>query len=319
MIPTNDDFNPLTEEDLLRQQQDEEFRRRVRDEVRRVQSGEAQEDIERDMAEEREAESVFGNRRNIDTQNSNNQLLVRIDFGILITITATLFSVWYYVSSNVVFGILSGTYFLMGVFLCYKKGQCICKPILDSLKDERTENIAVAFFNSWIHVGAYTILFYYLNFILHPLMLYLIYICVMCYVIDHTKISGPALKEFYKFLFCAIFLTTIITPKPSIQLDKEFYDYNDKIYVVVKNKKVKNWDIIGFVDENGEVIDCEKSTNGAMFKLNASSVQNVKKIFLVYPRRLDIFNHNKILKLGDINKIYNRAKLIELDINVRDA
>ena len=58
MIPTNDDFNPLTEEDLLRQQQDEEFRRRVRDEVRRVQSGEAQEDIERDMAEEREAEAA---------------------------------------------------------------------------------------------------------------------------------------------------------------------------------------------------------------------------------------------------------------------
>ena len=58
MIPTNDDFNPLTEEDLRRQQEDEEFRRRVRDEVRRVNSGEAQEDIERDMAEEAEAEAA---------------------------------------------------------------------------------------------------------------------------------------------------------------------------------------------------------------------------------------------------------------------
>ena len=58
MIPTNDDFNPLTEEELRRQQEDEEFRRRVRDEVRRVNSGEAQEDIERDMAEEAEAEAA---------------------------------------------------------------------------------------------------------------------------------------------------------------------------------------------------------------------------------------------------------------------
>ncbi|MBR5863591.1 MAG: hypothetical protein IKY76_03440 [Alistipes sp.] len=57
-MPTNDDFNPLTEEDLRRQQEDEEFRRRVRDEVRRVNSGEAQEDIERDMAEEAEAEAA---------------------------------------------------------------------------------------------------------------------------------------------------------------------------------------------------------------------------------------------------------------------
>ena len=53
MRPTNDDFNPLSEEELRRQQEDEEFRRRVRDEVRRVQSGEAEEDLERDREEER--------------------------------------------------------------------------------------------------------------------------------------------------------------------------------------------------------------------------------------------------------------------------
>ena len=58
MKPYNDEFNPLTEEDLRRREEDEEFRRRVRDEVRRVNSGEAQEDIERDMAEEAEAEAA---------------------------------------------------------------------------------------------------------------------------------------------------------------------------------------------------------------------------------------------------------------------
>lgn len=57
MRPTTDEFNPLTEEELLRQQEDEEFRRRVRDEVRRVQSGEADEDLERDREQERAEEA----------------------------------------------------------------------------------------------------------------------------------------------------------------------------------------------------------------------------------------------------------------------
>lgn len=52
MIPHNDEFNPLTEEEQRRMEEDEEFRRRVRNEVRRIQSGEADEDIERDMEEE---------------------------------------------------------------------------------------------------------------------------------------------------------------------------------------------------------------------------------------------------------------------------
>lgn len=52
--PENDEFNPLTEEELRQIEEDEEFRRRVRREVRRIQSGEADEDIERDREEEEE-------------------------------------------------------------------------------------------------------------------------------------------------------------------------------------------------------------------------------------------------------------------------
>lgn len=52
----NDEFNPLTEEELRRQEEDEEFRRRVRREVLRVQSGDADEDIERDKEEQAEQE-----------------------------------------------------------------------------------------------------------------------------------------------------------------------------------------------------------------------------------------------------------------------
>ena len=47
----DDEFNPLSEEELRRMEEDEEFRRRVRREVLRMQSGEADEDIERDQEE----------------------------------------------------------------------------------------------------------------------------------------------------------------------------------------------------------------------------------------------------------------------------
>lgn len=48
----NDEFNPLTEEELRRMEEDDEFRRRVRREVLRMQSGDADEDIEQDREQE---------------------------------------------------------------------------------------------------------------------------------------------------------------------------------------------------------------------------------------------------------------------------
>ena len=53
-MSTNDEFNPLTEEELQAQRDEEELRRRIRNEVLRVQSGEADEDIERDREAEAE-------------------------------------------------------------------------------------------------------------------------------------------------------------------------------------------------------------------------------------------------------------------------
>lgn len=50
----NDEFNPLSEEELRQMEEDDEFRRRVRREVLRMQSGEADEEIERDLEEQAE-------------------------------------------------------------------------------------------------------------------------------------------------------------------------------------------------------------------------------------------------------------------------
>ena len=50
--PEGDEFNPLSEEEMREREEAEEFRRRVRREILRVQSGEADEDIARDREEE---------------------------------------------------------------------------------------------------------------------------------------------------------------------------------------------------------------------------------------------------------------------------
>lgn len=52
----NDEFNPLSDEELRQMEEDDEFRRRVRREVLRMQSGDADEDIERDREEQAEQE-----------------------------------------------------------------------------------------------------------------------------------------------------------------------------------------------------------------------------------------------------------------------
>lgn len=52
----DDEFNPLTEDEIREREEAEEFRRRVRREILRVQSGEADEDIARDLEEEAEEE-----------------------------------------------------------------------------------------------------------------------------------------------------------------------------------------------------------------------------------------------------------------------
>lgn len=57
ILSYNDDFNPQTEEEIKAQQEKEELQRLIRTEVRRMDSGEAQEDIERDIELEREAEA----------------------------------------------------------------------------------------------------------------------------------------------------------------------------------------------------------------------------------------------------------------------
>lgn len=59
MRATNDEFNPLTEEELQAQRESEELDRRIRRMVVRVQSGQADEEIEQDrLLEEAEREQA---------------------------------------------------------------------------------------------------------------------------------------------------------------------------------------------------------------------------------------------------------------------
>ena len=56
MNPLHDDFNPLSEEELQRQEADEALARRIRNEIRRVNSGQAEEQMLQEEQQEREEE-----------------------------------------------------------------------------------------------------------------------------------------------------------------------------------------------------------------------------------------------------------------------
>ena len=83
MMPTSDDFNPLTEEELRIQREDEELLRKVRNEVRRVNSGEADEDIEQDIEQERE-EQAERNRAEARKRLKRSRLFYQIFSGTIL-------------------------------------------------------------------------------------------------------------------------------------------------------------------------------------------------------------------------------------------
>ena len=58
MRPIHDEFNPLSEEELERQRADEELARRIRNEIRRVQSGQADEQMAQEGEQEEELRSA---------------------------------------------------------------------------------------------------------------------------------------------------------------------------------------------------------------------------------------------------------------------
>ena len=56
MNSMHDEFNPLSEEELEQRQADEKLERLIRSQIRRVQSGEADEQMRQEAEEEREQE-----------------------------------------------------------------------------------------------------------------------------------------------------------------------------------------------------------------------------------------------------------------------
>jgi hypothetical protein len=77
------DLNPTSEAELLRQQQEEELARRIRREVRRVQRGEAQEEMAAEEAEEAELRARQEALAERERQKSKNPLRGLITGNIL--------------------------------------------------------------------------------------------------------------------------------------------------------------------------------------------------------------------------------------------
>ena len=89
MLPENDDFDPQSEEDLRRLEEDEEFRRRVRREILRVQSGDADEEIERDREQERLEREQADEERQRQTRKRSRLLWLLFSGNILVNRNVT--------------------------------------------------------------------------------------------------------------------------------------------------------------------------------------------------------------------------------------
>lgn len=68
MRPEEDEFNPLSEDEIREREEAEEFRRRVRREILRVQSGEADEEIAREREEQEQQQREEEERARRETR-----------------------------------------------------------------------------------------------------------------------------------------------------------------------------------------------------------------------------------------------------------
>lgn len=255
-----------------------------------------------------------------------DKLLSRVDFSILITITIALGSLWRITSysdlaESIIINILVGAYFLMGLFLCFVK----CKEIFaeKNVYGKLSEVTAFTFFNSWFYV----LIFYFLNFITQSYLpkYYWYALCFSLAILFlWTRHKRPrTLKSLFKFANGFLFwhlVSTLITGllllNITIEFDKQYYDFNDNIYVTLENHPGFNDEIKAiFIDINGMEITDVTELKGNTYVIPASELYN-KDIYVVYTHPFKL-NKEKLLENPDFKKISFKARIKKLPLKIR--
>ena len=248
--------------------------------------------------------------------------LSRVDFSILITITVALCSIWRIIGAETLDGgILAGAYFFMGLFLCFVKS----KEIFGSVEAYKklSETTAYVFFNSWFYV----LLIYFVNYTtqkLLPTYCWIILIVVVSIILMWMFEKGYlSFKKIYKFLtgfllwyVVSLLITMILSFNLTVTLDKDFYDYEDMVYITInEDSKFKEKIPVIFVDNAGLEITNVSYVSGNTYAMPASELFG-KDVYAVcsYPFK---FKKEKILQYGNLNKISYRARINRIDLNIR--
>jgi hypothetical protein len=264
----------------------------------------------------------------VSTQHLNEQLLARIDFGLLISITATLFSTWYFQLTDSIGGTWACTYMLMGGYLCYNKGKFIFNSTYT--RSRITEYTAWLFFYTWPYVLLYilasTIASEYFS-IINPWIGGTVIFFIILLIIFKNK-SFKIIRDFYVIVIwytIACVFTMILVSNVEVETDKDFYNYSDVVYVSVPNTN-QNVNIVGFVDEAQNIISAKKIKDGIYsFPAVVAYDQNVfaiigtshsssqKKLFFFTTLEDDEFGDEKTIR----RNLKHHSSKIKLNIKVR--
>ena len=293
--------------------EEKEFRDRLRQEVKRITEG--------DMSD------IVNDKSSIDNSNIEEPLLSRIDFGILVSITASIFSIWYFLGSNRLFGdIFAGTYMLMGAYLSYHKGRYIVRIGRES--SPNMQYTAWVFFNTWPFVVIYSLIvnlaYEITPYSLAPWRLYIVFF--FCFIIWKRRsfaigrvwndiITGAetttavSIRILSKWMFVYVIFDTLLSFTISINTDKQFYEYTDNVYISVSSPNTY-MGIVGFVDSKFNIISTTEIKDN-LYSFPASVAYN-QDVYAVKALRYKQF--------GDDNTILKNAKRnmrVKLDINVK--
>ncbi|MBQ3208875.1 MAG: hypothetical protein IJB23_03560 [Alistipes sp.] len=251
---------------------------------------------------------------------NEERLLLRIDFGLLISITFTLFTLWYFQLDNLYARTLVCAYMLMGAYLCYNKGKSIFAPTNE--QSTYVEYTAWLFFNTWPYGILYALIMAICKDFInsHPfisaLLLYITIFLIAFYKKRKAILNAYWVLSIWMFLGMCLSVS-LMSSSIQIHTDQRFYNYTDNVYVSIQSSANDNV-IIGFINENQEVVSAKKIKNG-LYTFPAAVAYN-QEVFAVR-RNLFSLQNPKDDKFGDKEMLIKNSnksrRKIKLDINVR--
>ena len=114
----------------------------------------------------------------------------------------------------------------------------------------------------------------------------------------------------------SLIITLLLSLNISIEHDKEFYNYDDKVYITLETTSEFNNEVEAiFLDHNGVEIAEVTVLKGNTYAIPAAELY-CKEVYAVYTFPVKL-NKEKVLSEPDISKIARRARIEKLSLKIR--